>query len=70
MCLSSVYEVRDGMEKLLCEYTTAVSLDGSVVTFTDIMGEEIVITGVLKSIDLVRNIIMIEVLQEDIADAV
>ena len=61
MCLSAVYEVRDGNEALVCEHTTAINLDGETVTLTDIVGEEIVITGVLKSIDLVKNIIKIEV---------
>jgi predicted RNA-binding protein len=61
MCLSAVYEVRDGNEKLVCEHTTAISLDGGVVTLTDLLGDEIVVTGVLKSIDLVKNIIKIEV---------
>jgi len=61
MCLSAVYEVRDGGERLVCEHTTAITLDGGAITLTDIMGEEIVIVGVIKSIDLVKNIIMIEV---------
>ena len=61
MCLSAVYEVRSGSEKLICEHAVAISLDGGVITLTDIMGEEIIITGVLKSIDLVRNNIKIEV---------
>ena len=59
MCLSAVYEVRGGNESLVCEYTTAISLDGRVITLTDIMGDEIAITGTLKSIDLVNNIIRI-----------
>ena len=61
MCLSAVYEVRDGRETLMCEYVTAISLDGAVVTLTDIMGVETVMTGALKSIDLVKNIIKIEI---------
>lgn len=61
MCLSDVYEIGAGTEKLMCEHTTAVSIDGEVITLTDIMGEEVVITGVIKSIDLVKNIIKIEV---------
>jgi len=61
MCLSAVYEVRDGSEKLVCEHATAISLDGGVITLTDILGEEVVITGVLHSIDLVKNIIKITV---------
>jgi len=60
MCLSAVYEVRDGSEKLVCEHATAISLDGGAITLTDLLGDEIVITGVLKSIDLVKNIIKIE----------
>lgn len=63
MCLSTVYEVRDGRETLMCEYTTAITLDGTVVTLTDIMGDELVIKGVLKSIDLVKNIIKLEVIE-------
>jgi predicted RNA-binding protein len=61
MCLSAVYEVRDGSERLVCEHATAICMDGGVITLTDIMGEETVITGLLKSIDLVKNIILIEV---------
>jgi len=59
--LSAVYEVRDGSETLVCEHATAISLEGGVVTLTDILGEEIVIKGILKSIDLVKNIIKVDV---------
>ena len=61
MCLSTVYEIRDGSENLVCEYATAINLSEDVITLTDIMGEEIVLKGVLKSIDLVKNIIKIEI---------
>jgi len=61
MCLSAVYEVRDGNEKLVCEHAAAMSLDGGVITLTDIVGEEYVVTGVLQSIDLAKNIIKIQV---------
>jgi predicted RNA-binding protein len=61
MCLSAVYEIKDGNEKLVCEHTAAIGLDGGMITLTDIMGEEVVITGILKSIDLAKNIIKIEV---------
>jgi len=60
MCLSAVYEVRDGNETLVCEHATAICLEGEFVKLTDIMGEEISVNGTLKSIDLVRNIIKIE----------
>ena len=60
MCLSAVYEVKDGNESLICEYTTSLNIEGSVITLTDIMGEEVVFTGALKSVDLVKNIIILE----------
>jgi predicted RNA-binding protein len=60
MCLSAVYEVRGDNETLVCEHTTGIVLGDGVVTLTDLMGDEIVVTGALKSIDLVKNIIKIE----------
>jgi len=59
MCLSTVYEINGSSEKLVCEHTTAISLDGGVITLTDILGEEIAIAGQLKSIDLANNIIKV-----------
>ena len=61
MCLSAVYEIRDGSERLVCEYVTAISFDEDLITLTDIMGEDIVIKGILRSIDLVKNVIKIDV---------
>ena len=60
MCLSTVYEVSGNGERLVCEHTTNIELDGPTIRLTDIVGEEIIIDGVLKSIDLVKNIIKIE----------
>ena len=59
MCLSKVYDIRDDGEKLVFEYVTDISLDNGVITLTDITGAEMVINGVLKSIDLAGNIIKI-----------
>jgi len=56
-----VYEINGGNEKLVCEHAAAISLDGGVITLTDILGAETVISGALKSIDLANNIIKIEV---------
>ena len=60
MCLSTVYEISDSGERLVCEHTTSIELDGASIKLTDIIGEEILLTGVLKSIDLVKNIVKIE----------
>ncbi|MDR2570433.1 MAG: CooT family nickel-binding protein [Oscillospiraceae bacterium] len=61
MCLSSVYEVRGEDERLICEHTAAIDIDGEKITLTDIVGEEVTIVGVLKYLDLARNIIKITV---------
>ena len=66
MCLSTVYEIRDGSESLVREYVSAINLDDGVITLTDIMGEEIAVNGNLKSIDLAKNIIIIQ--QQEVID--
>jgi len=60
LCLSAVYEVRDGTEALVCEFTTAINVNGPEITLTDIMGDDLVIRGALRSIDLVKNIVLID----------
>jgi predicted RNA-binding protein len=59
MCLSSVYEVKDGGETLLCEHVSGLTVDGGSVTLTDIMGAETTVSGAIERIDLVNNIILI-----------
>ena len=61
MCLSAVYEVRGESEKLLLDHVSGIKTDGAEFTLTDILGDEVTVTGELKSIDLVKNIIKIEV---------
>lgn len=61
MCLSTVYKIEDGEERLACENVTSVDMDNGVIKLTDIMGNEVAITGILKNIDLVKNIIRINV---------
>ena len=61
MCLSAVYEINGGSERLVCERAAAIVQNGGVVTLTGLMGEEIVLKGILKSIDLVKNIVKVEV---------
>jgi len=59
MCLSTVYQEVKGERNKLCEYVSnVVSQDGSI-TMTDIMGREISVRGTLKSMDLVKNEIII-----------
>ena len=60
MCLSSVYEMSGGDKNLVCEYVSNIqTLDGEVI-MTDIVGAETKIRGEVTSIDLVKNIIIVE----------
>jgi predicted RNA-binding protein len=61
MCLSTVYaRGDDGAETLLCEYVSSVKVTGKNLIFTDITGEETDVTGSIRSVDLVKNIITVE----------
>ena len=60
MCLSTVYKA-DGSERTkLAEYVSNVRSEGDKITLTDIMGLETVVFGAMKSVDLVKNEIVIE----------
>ena len=60
MCLSTVYKA-DGSERTkLAEYVSTVRSEGDKITLTDIMGLETVVFGAMKSVDLVKNEIIIE----------
>jgi predicted RNA-binding protein len=61
MCLSAAYALDgDGGLTLLCEYVSAVSVAGGDITFTDITGEEIGVSGVIRGVDLIKNTITVE----------
>jgi predicted RNA-binding protein len=58
MCLSTVYKLGEGgTRQLLAEYVSSVAAAGAAVTLTDIMGNEIVVPGFLRTVDLVKNVI-------------
>ncbi|MDR1949573.1 MAG: CooT family nickel-binding protein [Spirochaetaceae bacterium] len=60
MCLSTVYKLGEGGTKqLIAEYVSSVTLSGDTLTLTDIMGKEILVSGFLETVDLVKNIIII-----------
>jgi predicted RNA-binding protein len=63
MCLSTAYEVVGGSEKLIADKITNLSVEGDSVTLTTLLGTRTVVEGTLKSIDLNRNIILIEAKQ-------
>ncbi|MDR2516082.1 MAG: CooT family nickel-binding protein [Spirochaetaceae bacterium] len=60
MCLSTAWEIDEkGGRIKIREHISSVRVSGSTVTLTDLMGEEVVITGILQSIDLVKNDILV-----------
>lgn len=60
MCLSTVYEETAGERRKVCEYVSGIAADNGAITLTDIMGREYVIHGALKSLDFIKNVIVIE----------
>ena len=60
MCLSTVYKIRDGEKEKVCEYVSSVKSSDGEFVFTDVMGEEKLVPGKLRSVDLVKNEIIIE----------
>ena len=60
MCLSTVYKADASGKTKLAEYVSGVRAEGDKITLTDIMGIETVVFGTLKSVDLVKNLIVIE----------
>ena len=60
MCLSSVYERKSGSETLVLDNVMKLVVNKEMVTLMDIMGMEATVYGVIKSIDLVKNTIMID----------
>lgn len=60
MCLSDAYGL-DGQERIpLLRYVSGISVDGDTITLTDMMGARKIVTGKLKSVDLTKNVILIE----------
>ena len=60
MCLSTVYEEINGQRSKVCEYVSSVTAGENGIVLTDIMGREIIVHGTLKSMDLIKNEIIVE----------
>ena len=60
MCLSTAYTIGDGSEKFIADRITNVSVEGNKVLLTTLLGTQTAVEGMLKSIDLNKNVIYIE----------
>ena len=59
MCLSTVYEVRDGERIFLCKNCAEIGEVNGQLVMTDIMGIKTKVFGEIEKIDLMENVILI-----------
>lgn len=59
MCLATAFTNKKGVETVVAEYVAKVEFREGKVILTDILGEQTVIDGVLKNVDLSKNTVEI-----------
>jgi predicted RNA-binding protein len=60
MCESNAYLLRDGKEELIMESVTLVKPQGAKTMLKSIFGEELVVEGSLREMDLSGHRILLE----------
>ncbi len=60
MCLSDAFELSGGEKRPIMNYVSGISVEGENVVLTDMLGARKTIKGTLKSVDLTKNVILIE----------
>ena len=61
MCLSTVYRNEKQEENILCRFVSSITAEGDTLTFTDIMGETVTVTGRLVCADLTAGTVVVAV---------
>ena len=61
MCLSTIYKNEKQEDNILCKFVAAITADGNSLTFEDVMGEKMTITGRLVSADLTAGSVVVAV---------
>lgn len=59
MCLSTIYKNTKEDNNILCKYVATINADGDQLTFEDVMGEKMTITGRLVSADLTSGYVIV-----------
>lgn len=59
MCLSTIYKNSKEDNNILCKYVAAINAEGDRLTFEDVMGEKMTITGRLVSADLTAGCVIV-----------
>lgn len=59
MCLATAFTNKEGVETVIAQYVARVEFREGNVILTDILGQETVVEGILKNIDLSKNTVEI-----------
>ena len=60
MCLAAAYKNEQTPENLICKFVSNIGFDNGNIVLTDILGENIAIEGKLSTVDLVKNVVVIQ----------
>ena len=60
MCLAAAYKNEQTPENLIFKYVSNIGFDNGKIVLTDILGENIAIEGKLSTVDLVKNVVVIQ----------
>lgn len=60
MCLAAAYKNDQTPENLICKFVSNIGFDNGKIVLTDILGENIAIEGKLSTVDLVKNVVVIQ----------
>ena len=60
MCLAAAYKNEQTPENLFCKFVSNIGFDNGKIVLTDILGENIAIEGKLSTVDLVKNVVVIQ----------
>ncbi len=59
MCLATAFTNKEGVETVVAQYVAKVEFKDGNVILTDILGQETVVEGMLKNVDLSKNTVEI-----------
>lgn len=65
MCLSKVFLLDNGNEKLISESICNVLTNGNDITLYDIIGQTTTVRGTIQNVDLLKKIILIKAAELD-----
>ena len=60
MCVAAAYKNEQTPENLICKFVSNIGFDNGKIVLTDILGENIEIEGKLSTVDLVKNVVVIQ----------